>query len=406
VRVFAPGFPESEVCNPLDFLKDETDSLMARQIAEVLNRNFNAGNSNASDDPFFTNAGDQLTEAILMLAKSSRYSDIMMCQALLSLKDLPQRLEQNLEKLDPWIHASFGQLISVGQSEKTVASIVATANANFTKFMKADLLGAFCGETTLPLDLQGKQLLILGMDRERREIVAPLVATLLHLLVNRNVSRPRQDPLILALDEVPTLYLPALVHWLNENREDDLACLLGFQNLAQLEKTYGQELARAILGGCATKAIFNPQEYESARLFSDFLGEEEIHYQQKSRGRSGGQANINRSEQDRSRKLFEPSQFLKLPTGACIFINPAYRTAREAAVPLHQSIRISQAELRAVRASEKNWKTKQQDLQHQRQHRPAPEAADLKLRYVAADHLLPLQQPDPRAATAHLYEAL
>lgn len=392
VRVFAPGFPESEVCNPLDFLRDKTDSLMARQIAEVMNKNFSvmSGGSGSKEDPFFTSAGDQLTEAVFMLAKSTRYPDIMMCQALLSLKNLAKRLEVNADHLDPWIHSSFGQLISVGESEKTVASIVATANTNFTKFMKADLLAAFCGETTIPLDLEGRQMLILGLDRERRDIVGPLVATVLHMIVNRNVSKKRQDPLILALDELPTLYLPALVQWLNENREDGLVSILGFQNLAQLEKTYGKELSRAIIGGCATKAIFNPQEYESARLFSDFLGDEEVHYQQKSRGRSGGKASTNRSEQDKTRKLFEPSQFLKLPTGHCIFINPAYRTAREAAVPSYQNIRISKPELAAVKDSEKTWKTLQTELVR-RNALEKPSATQLKDRYLLADQMLPLE---------------
>ncbi|MCV3212396.1 hypothetical protein OGM63_02425 [Plectonema radiosum NIES-515] len=27
VRIFAPGFPESETCNPLDLLRDEEDAI-------------------------------------------------------------------------------------------------------------------------------------------------------------------------------------------------------------------------------------------------------------------------------------------------------------------------------------------------------------------------------------------
>ena len=38
--MLAPGFPESEVCNPIDFLRSESDAEMARQIATVLNKNF------------------------------------------------------------------------------------------------------------------------------------------------------------------------------------------------------------------------------------------------------------------------------------------------------------------------------------------------------------------------------
>jgi type IV secretory pathway TraG/TraD family ATPase VirD4 len=107
------------------------------------------------------------------------------------------------------------------------------------------------GQTTLPLDLDGKQLIVFGLDRNNRDIVAPLLAAILHMIVSRNVSRttPRKDPLVTVLDELPTLYLPALVNWLNENREDGFCGILGYQNLAQLEQFYGKELARAIFGG-------------------------------------------------------------------------------------------------------------------------------------------------------------
>jgi type IV secretory pathway TraG/TraD family ATPase VirD4 len=386
VRVFAPGFAETDVCNPLDFLKDESDSLMARQMAEVLNKNFSTGSNNKSEDPFFTQAGDQLTEGIFLLAKRFKdNADLMMCQALLSLDKLPDRIRARQDKINPWVYASFGQLLSVGDSEETLASIVATSNTNFTRFMKRQILSAFCGKTTIPLDLQGKQMLVMGLDREKRDVVAPLIAMVLHMIVSRNVARKRSVPLILALDELPTLYLPALVQWLNENREDGLVTILGFQNLAQLEQKYGEQLARSILGGCASKAIFNPQEYKSAEMFSDFLGEEEIRYTQRSRGSSSGKGSVNRSEERKTRKLFEPSRFLKLKTGHCILINPGYSNAQEAAVPIQQEIRLPRAELNAVKHSTQRWQAYQQTLIEQRKNRPEPSKDDLKNRYRLAD---------------------
>lgn len=390
VRVFAPGFPESDVCNPLDFLKDETDSLMARQMAEVLNKNFASGGATKTEDPFFTQAGDQLTEAIFLLTKSIKeYPDIMMSQALLSLEDLPGRIKAASDQINPWVYSSFGQLLSVADSEKTVASIIATTNSNFTRFMKQKLLGAFCGKTTIPLDLDRKQLLIFGMDRERRDVVGPLLATVLHMIVNRNVVRKRKTPLILALDELPTLYLPALVQWLNENREDGLVCLLGFQNMAQLEKTYGKELARAIMGGCATKAIFNPQEYESAQVFSDFLGEEQLYFKQKSRGYNDGRLSSNLQDQEKTRKLFEPSRFLKLPTGHCVLLNPGYCNEKEAGVPLHKNVKLPRAEMKAVKRSESSWEQVVEGIKEERGKQLPPSSKDLKIRYIESGKRFP-----------------
>ncbi|MGH2413659.1 MAG: type IV secretory system conjugative DNA transfer family protein, partial [Microcystaceae cyanobacterium] len=283
VSIFAPGYRESEVCNPLDFLDPEDPSLMAGQFAVTLNRNFQKAGQQASEDAFFGVAGDQMVQAMLMLAKETQYDDIMMCQAILSLTDLPKRLMANRDSINPWVYSNFGTMLASASSEKTVAGIVATANKLFTTFMKPKLLSAFCGQTTIPLELKGKKILVLGLDREKRDVLAPLVAAVLDLIISRNVVRERTDPLFLFLDEVPTLYLPRLVNWLNECREDGLCTVLGFQNIVQLEEIYGKGWARAILGACATKILFNPQDAESAEFFSKYFDEEEIHFKQRSR---------------------------------------------------------------------------------------------------------------------------
>ena len=205
VRVFAPGFPESEVCNPLDLIKDEEDAIAAGQMAMVVARNFDRGGGNSGGDKFFEEAGDSLVEGILLVTKAiktltgeDKYCDLMMAQAILSLPNLPARLEvASRDKLKIWTTRPLSQLISVKDSEKTVASIIGTAQRIFQRFLKKDFVGAFCGKTTLPLDLDGKQLIVFGLDRNNRDIVGPLLAAILHMIISRNVSRtiPRKDPL-------------------------------------------------------------------------------------------------------------------------------------------------------------------------------------------------------------------
>lgn len=393
INFFCPGFKESAVCNPLDFLRSrhglpaEADAETARQMALVMNRNFKMF-SQDKEDPFFGPAGDQLVTAIFMLAKSSAYADIMMCQALLSVDDLIKRLQA--ADLNPWVRAAFGQFLSVGKSEKTVASIAGTANIIFSRFIMPGILSAVCGKTTLPLDLDRKQLIVFGMDRERRDVIGPLLATVLHMIVNRNVTKGRDSPIVLSLDEVPTLYLPAIVNWLNENRSDGLVSVLGFQNIVQLEEVYGKKF-KSILGGCATKAIFNPQESDSAKHFSEYLGEEEIHLKQKSHGSSGGKGSRNVSDQDRTRKLFEPSQFLKLPKGRCILISPGYENKDEASLPMNQKITIPAADIQAAKESVADWEAIRAEFIVSSPQQ-APNKTDLIDRYKAADQLMPLPQ--------------
>ncbi|MEO1147765.1 MAG: TraM recognition domain-containing protein, partial [Cyanobacteria bacterium J06638_22] len=346
------SFPESEVCNLLDFLRNPDDGLMARQIASVMNRNF-ALNSHSSEDKFFSDAGDQLVQAILMLTKSLPAPDLMTASTLLSLSDLPARIQAAWDnpnavegwEMSNWVYMAFAQLLQLQGSEKTVAGVLGTASKLFSRFLNPELVSAFCGETTLPIDMEGKTLMVLGMDRQRRSAIAPLIATVMHMVVTRNVTRKRRDPLILGIDELPTLFLPYLTNWLNEDRSDGLVTVIGFQNLNQLEKAYSRETSRAIFGGCGTKTIFNPQEAESARVFSDYLGNEEISITQKSKNTGRGGTSKSTSDHLQQRPLIEPAQFNRYPTGKCAVVNPGYANKKEAALPFEIQIKIPKADI-------------------------------------------------------------
>ena len=403
IYFYCPGFKESFVCNPLDFLRPrhglpaEADAETARQIGMVMNRNFKMFAAE-KEDPFFGPAGDQLMTAILMLAKGSLYPDVMMCQALLSVEDLVGRLKA--AELNPWVRAAFGQLLSVGGSERTVASIAGTANINFSRFMMPGVLSSVCGKTTLPLDLTKKQLIVFGMDRERRDVVGPLLATVLHMIVNRNVSGGRKTPLILSLDEVPTLYLPAIANWLAEARSEGLCTILGFQNIAQIEEVYGKKW-KTIFGNCANKAIFNPLEPDSAEYYSKLYGDIEIQYKQKSKGRSGGKSSTNTSEQEKSRRLYEPSFFTTLTEGCCVLSGPGYRSKQggreEGFIPLVQKIKIPEADIKASEASVADWPDIRAEYVASNTQK-LPTKDDLKARYEEADKMIALPQKKAKVA--------
>ena len=393
IHLFAPGFEGSEVCNLLDFLKDADDSETAGQIAKVLNKNFSLNGGRGGDDPFFQMSGDQLIKAVLQLAKVTDHPDFLTCQKILAL-DASELIDRvNAADISPWIRTSWDQFTSMRQSEKTSSSVAATASLMFTNFVSPDILPSLIGQSTLPLDLSGKQMVIFGMDQNRRDIIGPILATVMHMLVTRNVAKPRTDPLAVFLDELPTLSLPSLVNWLNESRSAGFCGVLGYQNMTQLEKAYGKELSRAILSGCNTKFIFNPGEYESAQYFSQYLGETEIHIKQKSKstGKSGASRSI--SEQDRTRKLISPDEILKLPVGHCILINPAYRNKTEANVPLKLPVKILPVERKKEADSRAGFERLRQALVKRAQARGVVTISshDIHIREAAVDRLLPLR---------------
>lgn len=354
VHVFAPGFPESACCNPLDFMQDGSDITMARQLASVFYSNAVKGQGNQYEEGYFKNAGTSLNVAALALAKASLYPDLAMVHGVLRLPDLPERLKQATD-LPLWARLNFDQLTATAESERTTASIISTAVGYLSLLMDPNLLNAFVGTTTLPLKLEQRQLIVLGVDKERRKAITPLIATVLHLLIQHNMAQPRQTPLVTVLDELPTLYLPQLVQWINEYRDQGLALLLGFQNLAQLEQTYGPTNARSIFGACATKVLFNPGEARSAEIFAQYLGDEEVRYTETSRSRSQGRTSTNQQPQRRTRKLFESSQFLKLPTGKAVIISPGIGDNKQRSIPVKTRIQVPLITRRMIERSTHAW---------------------------------------------------
>jgi len=389
VTVLAPGFRESAIANPIDFLRNNEDSEMARQLAITLNRNFKLSSDSGGNSSFFTNAGDQLVQAVFMLAKGTEYPDIMMCQAILGLPKLVKRIEQ-AENLNFMVREAFAQFVSVAGSPETAASIVGTASGLFSRFMVPAALAAFCGQTNIPLDLKGRQMVIFGMNKEKRDVIAPLLVSILHLLVSRNVAGKRTCPLVLGIDELPTLYLPALVDWLNQNREDGLVSILGLQNLSMLEEAYGENTTNAIFGGCATKAFFNPQDDIAAERFSNFLGEEEIKYKQRSRSSGGkGGASISNSDQNSTRKLFEVNQFNTLPEGQAVIISPGFRSRGQISLPILEKIKIRKRDIKSESESIKIWYEFQNELAS-KSTLQTPADEEMRVRRESAVKLLPL----------------
>ncbi len=367
VRFFTPNFPFSDVCNLLDFLKDQEDAVASGQLAEVIAKNIDL-NANASSDKFFEDAGATLVQGLFLLAKAvaascgKQYADLMTCAAILSLPQLGLRLGYSRERqqFPIWTMRPLAQLISVASAPETESSIIGTAQRTFEKFLKKDFIGAFSGDSTIRMELDGKMLLVCGLDRNNRDIVGPLMAAVIHMIVSRNVSRPtpRKEPLCVFLDELPTMYLPQLYEWLTQNREDGFCGTIGFQNLAQLEKVYGKEVAKIIFGNCATKFLFNPQEVESAKYFSEALGEFDVLYSTKSRSHNSGKnrsGSRSTAENRQKRSLFEPSQFMKLGRGRSIIINPAHERGDEQYIPLKQKIKIPPDELKEMQWSQAQW---------------------------------------------------
>ncbi|MEM6453182.1 MAG: TraM recognition domain-containing protein [Cyanobacteria bacterium P01_D01_bin.105] len=354
VEIFAPGFPESGICNVLDLVDSHRDATGASQIAKTLNKNFQIDGGSKNKDMFFEVAGELATEAALLLSKALEYPDILTAFTILKDEDMIKRV-RGVGKIDPWLTLAFGQLLSTAKSEKTIDSIRGTAALLFGQLMRPDILPALLGETTIPLDITGKKLLIFGVKQDIRLAVSPLIASIIHALVSRNVLRGREEPLFLSLDEMPSMYFPEIAEWLSEKRKYGLCTQIGYQSLGQLKKTYGVELADVIYTNTATKFFFNPQSIETARIFSETLGDEDVTY--KTRNRTYGKNRSRTRNENRTKKrLMTPDEFVNQAEGCCVLLSPGYGNKTQRFIPVKLSpLTVSDSELEIQAAVEAEW---------------------------------------------------
>jgi type IV secretory pathway TraG/TraD family ATPase VirD4 len=359
VRVFAPGEPFSGVINPLDYMRDERDGVMAGEIGQVINRNASSG---GKSDEFFAKAGDLLAKALLQLVKGSPYPDMAMLYAVLRLPKLVQRLDHAVQskRLDEWVATSFIQFLSAKDAEKTISGILTTAAGTFSSFIQADLLRAFIGKSDIPTKLEGREMVVFKLDDERRSVVGPLLAAAMHLMIVGNLSRPRKDPLIISLDELPSIKLDRLPQWINEYRSNGACFILGIQSLEQLYDIYGDKMGSAIASACSTHVLFNPGNYKTAEDYSKRYGEKEVLIKNRTTGRSlGGQMSrsISWSENLQKMPVISADEILKFPQGKCVITSPGYSSEGQASIPYPLIIPVSKADEKRAHDSEALWDT-------------------------------------------------
>ena len=388
ISIFAPGYKESGVINPVEILENSQDIDTAHQFVFVASENQGNNSQNSGDNSFFVRGGVSLVEGAMTLAKSTDFPDLYLASEILALPNLPQRLIHAANNLDPWVRKAFAVITALTDAEKTAAGIIASAQDIMSDFIRPRYISALCDYSSMPLYLEGKQMIILGVDRQRRTVATPILASIIDLLVNKNAVPERSTPILFVLDEAPSIYLPNLSQYLAENRKYGMSFILGTQNQAQLNKVYSQDEAQTIFSTCATKILFNPGEYNSAKLYSDLLGDVQVNFWQRTKN-SGKSSSHSLSRQYRTRKLYEPSQLMKMPEGKAIVLNPGFHNRRDIFVPMKQKFKVSTTDEEAISFSEQKWPHLRTMLEEQSWQQPM-KPSDMDAYLQAANQLLPM----------------
>ena len=355
------GSELSCVCNLLDFLDGPYDAEGAFELSTSLVRNFKL-NESGSGNGFFTQAGIQLLQAVMMLAKSTAHPDLATCHKILSLPNLIGRLKK--AKLPQAIKVVFDNFLSSAGAEETAAGIASTASLLLSRFMNPKVLATFAGETTMPLDFDGRHLVVFKMNPRQRAIASPLIAASIEMLVARNIYRPRQNFLTVFLDEINSILITQLVDWLNQNRSSKFCAILGVQNFGFLEKVYGKEEVNGIIGGCGTQIVMGLNDNYTAQYYCTQLGQEEIKIRQNSQNYGSGPGGNSRSvsEQLQTRQLIEIQEFRQMLKGKAIIFNDGYTDGHESRIPIVQRINIPRRDRVILKKSAAAWGETRQQL--------------------------------------------
>lgn len=225
------------------------------------------------------------------------------------------------------------------------------------------------------------------------------MACILDLFISYNLSYRREEPLVFVADEIPTIRLERLFNWIAEERSNGFVPIIGYQFNPQIENEYGRERTRTLIGACATKFLFSPQELGTAEEFTKYFDDEDVFLKTLSRT-SGQHPSLNASEQHHKRPLFSIRDILALPRGTCIFVNPTYQGKgykgdEEAGVPWRLKVKIPRIDWEAQKRAQNVWDKKMHGRLVARAKREQIAlddeilARELKNRIDAADLLLP-----------------
>lgn len=154
-----------------------------------------------------------------------------------------------------------------------------------------------------------------------RSLIAAMAAEIMAATLTLQASRTRR--IYVLGDEYAALGLiPSTESLLARGRNYGLQAILGFQLLPQLEKIYGHEGARVLLGNCRTTVVMAQSEINTARYCADLIGREQIVREIESESRSrttgseggkGTQIGSSRSEQYATEHVVTPEDLLALP---------------------------------------------------------------------------------------------
>ena len=165
----------------------------------------------------------------------------------------------------------------------------------------------------------GKRFLFLACTPAQRAVVKTLISAWLTIAAEAMLhTTPTNQRTWFFIDELHNLRrLPRFETYLAEVRKFGGCFVLGTQMVSQLNRIYGTEDARTIIGQCGTKVVMNVPEPITARYMGDFLGKKEqlTAHESISYGANTIRDGVNLSQHKEIRDIVSTTEIMNLKIG-------------------------------------------------------------------------------------------
>lgn len=204
---------------------------------------------------------------------------------------------------------AFAGLLS--QEDRTLSSILGVFREPLNPFISPIMDAATAGNDFSLRNVRRQRMTIyLVIPPHKIGECRVLVNLFFSQLINENTQHlPQTDPglryqCLMLMDEFTSIgRLDKLAESITHMAGYNLRVLIIIQSKAQLESTYGREVARTLITNHAVQIVFAPREQQDANDYSEMLGYTTIKRQSISRGRE-----YSRSESEERRALMLPQE--------------------------------------------------------------------------------------------------
>lgn len=217
--------------------------------------------------------------------------------------------------------SAFSNLLS--QAAETFASILGSFKEPLNAWINPVLDAATSADDFLLTDVRRKKMTIyIGIQPNKLAESRLIVNLFFSQLINVNTKElPQNNPqlkhqCLLLMDEFTSIgKVNILASSVSYMAGYNMRLLPIIQSMAQLDATYGKEVARTLITNHALQILYAPREQQDANDYSDMLGYTTVRKQNVTRGRE-----TSRSESEERRALMLPQELKAMGADTEIFL--------------------------------------------------------------------------------------